>query len=219
MTEVKTLNKKELEHEFAKDFGSPYFPILSEMYLRDKDYTRAEKVCTLGLEHNPDNINGYYILSKVYVYNNKLDDAEKLLKILLKKNPLHINALRLIIELQQQLKKSKKNQLNYLNQLLDIFPNDDKIKQQIINLDNSYFDNQKNKIKKEPTTNITANVDSEVNFTVKPNMATLTFVEILKQQRHYNQALHVLNIIEQQSGSNKKIQKIRTEIKKILTNK
>ena len=97
MTDLQSLDKKELEKEFANNFGSPYLPILGEIYLKDKDYIRAEKVCTFGLKYDPENLNGYYILSKIYLYNNRLDDAEKLLVILLEKNPLHINALRLII--------------------------------------------------------------------------------------------------------------------------
>ena len=120
MSEVQSLDKKELEKEFADNFASPVFPILSELYLKDKDYSRAEKVCKIGLEHDPENLNGYYILAKVYLYNNQLNDAEKLLIILLKKNPLHINALRLIVELQHQLKKSKKDRLKYLNQLFHL---------------------------------------------------------------------------------------------------
>ena len=47
-------------------------------------------------------------------------------------------------------------------------------------------------------------------------MATLTFVEILKQQKHYHEALHVLSIIESKSNQNKKIDKIKSDIKKLL---
>ena len=57
---------------------------------------------------------------------------------------------------------------------------------------------------------------NEIDFKIKPTMATLTFVEILKQQKHYNQALHVLSIIESKSQSDKKIKKIKTEIKTLL---
>ena len=212
MTNLKTLNKKELEHEFANDFASPYFPILGEIYLRDKDYIRAEKVCKIGLEHNPENLNGYYILSKIYLYNNKLEDAEKLLKILIDKNPLHINGLRLIVELQRKLNKSKKYRLEYLNKLFDIFPEDEYIKNELVNLDKSYFDSKlvKKKYPKEK------NIQNTINFNVQPHMATLTFVEILKQQKQYNQALHVLSIIESTSISNKKTEKLKTEIKKLL---
>ena len=214
MTELKMLNKKDLEHEFANNFGSPYFPILGEMYLKDKDYIRAEKVCQIGLEHSPENINGYYILSKIYIYNNKLNDAEKLLVILLNKNPLHINALRLITELHQKIKKSKKYQLKYLNELLDIFPDDEKIKNKIIKLDRLYFEKNKKNINKK---NINKDsINTEINFNIQSNMATLTFVEILKQQKHYNQALHVLTIIESKSTPNKKTQQLISEINKIL---
>ena len=65
MSDIKTLNKKDLEKEFAENFASPIFPILGELYLKDKDFNRAEKVCRVGLKHDPENINGYYILSKI----------------------------------------------------------------------------------------------------------------------------------------------------------
>ena len=47
-------------------------------------------------------------------------------------------------------------------------------------------------------------------------MATLTFVEILQQQKHYYEALYVLSIIETKSKNNKKVNKLKSEIKKLL---
>ena len=48
-------------------------------------------------------------------------------------------------------------------------------------------------------------------------MATLTFVEILKQQTHYHEALYVLSMIESKSNQSKKTDKIKLEITKLLT--
>ena len=95
ISDINISSKKDLEQVFAEDFSSPIFPILGELYLKNKDFHRAEKVCLVGLKHDPANINGYYILAKVYLCNNQLTKAEKILIKLLDKKPLHINALKL----------------------------------------------------------------------------------------------------------------------------
>ena len=208
-----TFDKKDLEKEFAKDFSSPVFPILGELYLQNKDLDRAKKVCKIGLKHDPENINGYYILAKVYLYNNQLHDAEKLLVTTIKKNPLHINALRLIIELHEQLEVSKKTKLIYLKKLLSIFPNEKNLEDKIINLDNTY---QKNQIIHEEKHEVNTIMQKKIDFNIQPNMATLTFVEILKTQKHYHEALHVLSIVESKSKESKNTKKIKQELKKLL---
>ena len=209
------LDKKTLEQEFANDFSAPIFPILGELYLKEKDYKRAEKVCEIGLKHDPENINGYYILSKIYLYNNKLNDAESMLKIIIKKNPLHINALKLLIEIQKQLNKSKKIRLKYIEKLFEIFPDDTKLEKKINSMKTSYPKKKEKNTYTKPN-NKNVNIQKNINFNVAPNMATLTFVDILKQQKHYHEALHVLSIIESQSSQTKKIQKIKSDIKKLL---
>ena len=214
MSNIKALNKKDLEKEFAENFASPTFPILGELYLKNKDFNRAKKVCQIGLEHDPENINGYYILSKIYLYNNQLEDAEKVLEIIIQKNPLHINALRLMIELQTQLEKPKKNRLKYIQQLFDIFPDDKDLEKQLINMDSSYQKNEPIVHKNKRKDNL--NIKQSIDFNVRSNMATLTFVNILKDQKHYSEALKVLSIIESQSKKNKKIQKIKDEIQKLV---
>ena len=102
--------QKELEKAFADDFSSPIFPILGELYLNKKDFIRAKKVCEIGLEHDPENINGYYILAKIHLYNNELHKAQEYLEIIIRKKPLHIKALKLIVKLNEELNVSKKNQ-------------------------------------------------------------------------------------------------------------
>ena len=213
--DTNTFDKKDLEREFAEDFSSPIFPILGELYLKNKDLDRAEKVCKIGLKHDPENINGYYILAKVYLYNNQLNDAEKLLITTIKKNPLHINALRLIIELHEQLKASKKNKLKYLKKLFEIFPNDKRLEKKIINIDNTY---RANKIHNKENHQIDSNIiQKKIDFNIQPNMATLTFVEILKNQKHYHEALHVLSIVEFKSKESKKTKKLKDELQKLLS--
>ena len=49
LDDINISNKLDLERAFADDFSSPIFPILGELYLKNKDFQRAEKVCRIGL--------------------------------------------------------------------------------------------------------------------------------------------------------------------------
>ena len=57
----------------------------------------------------------------------------------------------------------------------------------------------------------------DVDFNINHNMATLTFVEILKQQKHYLEALHVLTLIEEKSSDTKQTQKLKTELNTLIS--
>ena len=51
-------DKTALEEVFAEDFGSPYYPILANLYLQEGDLRRANKVCEVGLKHDSSNVDG-----------------------------------------------------------------------------------------------------------------------------------------------------------------
>ena len=72
--------KKELEHIFAEQLDSKVFPVLAQIYFTSSQYTKAEKICHIGLQHDKNNMLGKYILAKIYLIDNKIIDAEKLLK-------------------------------------------------------------------------------------------------------------------------------------------
>jgi len=214
MHNINALNKKDLEKEFAEDFSSPIFPILGELYLKNKELDRAKKVCTIGLKHDPDNINGYYILAKVHLYSNELSKAEELLAKIIDKKPLHINALRLIVNLHEELNISKKHKMKYLKKMFHIFPDNKKIEDKINDLSaNSIEDEVTPKHNKKTINDV---VKTNMHFNIQSSMATLTFVEILKEQKHYDEALHVLSLIESKSQDNKQTKKLKNELKKLL---
>ena len=212
-------SKKDLERAFAEDFSSPVLTILGELYLKNKDFHRAEKVCKVGLQHDPANINGYYILAKVYLCNNQLNKAEKILVQLIEKKPLHINALKLIITVQEELNVSDNSKLKYLKKLFNIFPDDKNLETLIVNIDKKYINKKKNisTQNKSKTMYSESNVVINPNFNIKPSMATLTFVEILKEQKHYNEALHVLSLFESTKAQNKQTKKLKSELQKLLS--
>ena len=57
-------DKKSLENIFAQDFGSPYFPILADLYLKEGDFRRAKTVCEVGLRYNSENRQNHFNLYK-----------------------------------------------------------------------------------------------------------------------------------------------------------
>ena len=107
-------DKKGLENIFSLDFGSPYFPILAELYLQEGDLRRARLVCGLGLEHSPENDCGKFILAKVALAEEKPFVAEKWLKSVVQDNPANFNALRLLIRLEFALGRSHNTVKKYI---------------------------------------------------------------------------------------------------------
>ena len=73
-------DKKNLEGAFAQDFGSPYFPILADLYLQEGDLRRAKMGCEGGLQHRSGNDCGKFILAKVALAEEKFTVAERWLK-------------------------------------------------------------------------------------------------------------------------------------------
>ena len=110
-------DKKSLENIFAQNFGSPYFPILADLYLQEGDFRRAKLVCMAGLEHDPYNDCGKFILAKVALAEEKVTVAEKWLKQVVENNPANFNALRMLIRLEFALKRSPKTILKYINNI------------------------------------------------------------------------------------------------------
>ena len=107
-------DKIALEGIFADDFGTPYYPILANLYLQEGDLRRAKKVCEVGLDHDSSNHDGKFILAKVALTENKMVVAERWLKQVLVDNPAHFNALRKLIKLEIQLKRSSNTIQNYI---------------------------------------------------------------------------------------------------------
>ncbi len=116
---IDILDKKTLEEVFAKDFGSPYFPILADLYLQDGDLRRAKLVCEMGLKHSSNDC-GKFILAKVALSEEKLTVAEKWLKQAVNDNPSNFFAMRILIRLEFVLKRSPKTIKKYIHHIFCI---------------------------------------------------------------------------------------------------
>ena len=214
-------NKQALEYVFAEDFGSPYFPILAEIYLNEGDYNRAKQVCIIGLENDLNNNCGKFILAKIAIAEEKLTVAEKWLKQTVHDNPANFIALRMLIRVEFILKRSPKTLLYYINFIIKYLPNDSEGKgwlNEVKSMDGSIPIKQKS-IKNNSNFNNTKEEEKKINvnqYNINESMATFTMVQVLKQQRSYQQALLVLDMLESKKNNLKRINKERISINSLI---
>ena len=55
-------NKLEMNKFIEENPGSIQFPLIADLYLNDKDFKKAEEICTNGLKHHPNHPDGLFIL-------------------------------------------------------------------------------------------------------------------------------------------------------------
>ena len=217
-------DKKRLEVLFSKDFGSPYFPILADLYLQERDYRRAKLVCETGLQHSPSNDCGWMVLAQVAIIEEKSTIAEKCLKRAVQSNPANFNALRMLIRLEFILNRSLKTIRQYIKHILQYLPNDAECQGWLTNIvDDSKDLAGKSRRTISKTSNAKDSHDKSVikispknghNYKVEESMATFTMLQVLKSQKHYHQALTVLKML---SSKNINPERIKEEEKEILS--
>ena len=221
---IDILDKKMLEGKFADDFASPYYPILAELYLNEGDISRALRVCEVGLDHDSHNTDGKFIFAKVALADKKFTTAEKWLKIVVEENPAHFNGLRMLIKLEFQLSRSHKTIQNYINRLLKFLPEDSECMewlkeiQNVVAVDPSALPSKHIEIKQE--NNVTIQKPKPViekKYTIEKEMATLTMAQVLKSQRHYQEALAVIDVLESNGQDDGQIAQQKEEILQLMS--
>ncbi len=221
-------NKKVLEKAFAENFASPYYPILANVYLQEGDLVRAKKVCEVGLEHDGTNVDGKFILAKIALAENKLTLAEKWLKLVVSENQAHFRALRLLINIEFQLKRSTNTIQGYVLKLLQYLPDDaegvhwlselgveKEVKAETAPEKSVDKEDESSETNSPPGKPATATQNSET-YILEPSMATFTMVQVLKAQKHFNQAILVLNMLESKGKDPEKIAALRSDIQSLL---
>lgn len=220
-------NKTALEGVFAENFASPYYPVLANLYLQEGDFRRAKKVCEVGLEHDSSNVDGKFILAKVALAENKLTIAEKWLKQVVVENPAHFIALRLLISLEIQLGRSPKTIEIYISQLLQFLPYDTECIHWLSEINSSELDGSPENTtpnseipqgKNFPNSTIETKPDHSIEerYDIVESMATFTMVQVLKSQKHYSQALAVLEILKSKERDSERISKEKIAIQQLL---
>ena len=221
---IDILNKKMLERTFANDFASPYYPVLAELYLLEGDLPRARKVCEIGLDHDSSNVDGKFVYAKVAMAEEKFTAAEKWLKKVVDENPAHFIALRMLIRLELQLNRSPKTIRNYINKILQFLPEDVECIEWINNIQ------PLEAVEPPPPTSELTETKPENNipiqnpepviekiYKIEEAMATLTMFQVLKSQRHYQEALSVLDVLESNNQGNSQISRKKEEILQLIS--
>ncbi len=130
-------NLTELELYFSNHFDTVLFPVLAEIYQTKGEYDRAKRVCEIGLGHNPDCLDGYYILSQAEMGLGNLSMAEKWMKKVLNQDPSHKSAASGLPMVQEQLKRSAVTLNSSWKKALKVDPNNQFAK--------DYLNSKKNK--------------------------------------------------------------------------
>ena len=222
-------DKIALEGVFAGDFGTPYYPILANLYLQEGDLRRAKKVCEIGLDYDSSNADGKFILAKVALTENKMVAAEKWLKQVIVDNSAHFNALRMLIKLEIQLKRSSNTIKNYVRKLLQYLTYDAECAQWLNEINTPHTESISNKdvststkheeVKLEEASLIRIHEEvDEKTYEVVESMATFTMVQVLKSQQYFHQALAVLNMLESRGGDSDRIAREKGEVQQLIAN-
>ena len=93
-------NQIELELYFSEHFDTILFPVLAEMYLKNKDLKRARKVCDIGFNYHENDISGWFVYAKIEKAEGNLKGVEKALEKVLLYSNNHIVAAEMLCEVQ-----------------------------------------------------------------------------------------------------------------------
>ena len=189
-------NKKELEQIFADDFGSPYFPVLANLYLNDGDLYRAKQVCKIGINHDLNNAMGKMILAKIAMVEEKPTVAERWLKSIVTNDIGNFSALRMLIRIEFILNRKQKTIRQYINLILRFLPADIEANRWLKNASKKKSPAKKIANQKIASTKTIQSMPIKKDYEITSSMATFTMLEVLKKQKSYQQALSVLNALE-----------------------
>jgi len=205
---MKPYNQKKLENCFANNFETPLFPILANLYYKKKEYERANKVCEIGLSYDPNNYVGQFILAKIYIAIKKYKIAEKLLKIIINNDPHNAKALICLVKMQTKLNRSNENIQVYIDKGVQL------------GIEHKLFKNSKlinnnlmkqNLLSKKKSSKISQNA-MQINAT----MATQTMYTLMVQQKKYDVAIAILEIMQSNKKNMKFVNLERKKIQKLI---
>jgi tetratricopeptide (TPR) repeat protein len=224
-------NQIELELYFADHFDTVLFPVLADIYLEKNDLVRARKVCDIGLKHHKNDSAGLFILAKINNIEGNYKKAEKLLEQVLTYSNNHLAAAEMLCEIQTVLGRASSRLLKSWKRVLKLNPHH-KIAKNFINKVEEPIDlksvaekKSKKKILKSPSvpklkkTSIQeAESDISKPLKVSSKLATFTLVSVLKNQGLFDQALDVLDALEEKGESSESISLERETIQTLIKN-
>jgi len=208
-------NQIELELYFADHFDTILFPVLAEIYLNQNDLKRARKVCDIGLKHHQNDSAGLFILAQIERLEGNLKEAETALEQVLLFTDDHLASAEMLCEIQTVLGRASNRLLKSWKHVLELDPENETAQAFIKKVELGDDKKPKKKILKpkkhvrrqatpkkielppEPEVAPKPVLDQRTEpLQVSSRLATFTLVAVLKNQGLFDQALEVLDALE-----------------------
>jgi tetratricopeptide (TPR) repeat protein len=204
-------DREDLVTVFQNNPESILFPLIADLYSIDGEYSKAEEICKIGLNHHPNHPDGLFMLAQINSQKKNYKIAEGILKDICKSHTVYPEALNLLAKIQKIINRSQ-NTVKI-------------VKKKYKRFDYTAAHQKTKKISRRKISG-TQNTVPSVSPTdlkplkISPQLATLTLVKILEDQGLYPQALDILDILGEKENDKKKLTEYRDKIlKKFHTNK
>ena len=228
-------NQIELELYFADHFDTILFPVLAELYLNQNDLKRARKVCDIGLKHHQNDSAGLFILAQIERLEGNLKEAETALEQVLLFSDDHLAAAKMLCEIQTVLGRASNRLLKSWKHVLELDPENETAHAFIQKVEHGDDKKPKKKIlkpKKDTRSQVSPKktelppkpeaapkpvLDQRTEpLQVSSRLATFTLVAVLKNQGLFDQALEVLDALEEKGESPESISLERDIIQTLI---
>ena len=225
-------NQIELELYFADHFDTVLFPVLADIYLQKNDLKRARKVCEIGLKHHKNDSAGLFLLAQINNIEGNYKEAEKLLESVLMYSEGHLAAAEMLCEIQTVLGRASGRLLKSWKIVLSLSPQHNTAKSFIAKVQDPEIEKQPSVNKKTPKKkplvdepppkekSIIRKIEDEISepLKVSSRLATFTLVSVLKNQGLFDQALNVLDALEEKGENLNSISLERETIQTLIKN-
>ena len=224
-------NQIELELYFADHFDTVLFPVLADIYIQKNDLKRARKVCEIGLKHHKNDSAGLFLLAQINNIEGNYKEAEKLLESVLMYSEGHLAAAEMLCEIQTVLGRASGRLLKSWKIVLSLSPQHNTAKSFIAKVQDPEIEKQPSVNKKTPKKplvdesppkekSIIRKIEDEISepLKVSSRLATFTLVSVLKNQGLFDQALNVLDALEEKGENLNSISLERETIQTLIKN-
>jgi len=223
-------NQIQLELYFADHFDTILYSVLADIYLNQDDLKRARRVCEIGLRHHENDPAGLFVLAQVEKFEGNLKETELLLEKVLLYNEDHLAAAEMLCEIQTVIGIAQSKLLRSWQHVSKLDPNNQiaedfikkvkggKLKKSLEPLKTNYDKKPQVSNNKNKNLHKTIIEKSTNPLNVSTRLATFTLVAVLKNQGLFEQALDVLEILEEKGDNKKKVQQERRLIQTLLKN-
>ena len=228
-------NQIELELYFADHFDTILFPVLAELYLNKNDLKRARKVCDIGLKHHQNDSAGLFILAQIERLEGNLKEAETALEQVLLFSDDHLAAAEMLCEIQTVLGRASNRLLKSWKHVLELDLENETAQAFIKKVELGDDKKSKKKIMKPKKETKSQTVPKKTDLPPEPKvvprslldqqteplevssrLATFTLVAVLKNQGLFDQALEVLDALEEKGESPESISLEREIIETLI---